>query len=425
MRPVCTLVILVGAIAPLCAQATFYDNISPLVQTHCQQCHSPGQIAPMSLITYDDVANSSDDIARVLADQSMPPWKPVPGYGDFKHSYGLSDGDRQMFLSWIANGMTPGDPANAPPPLPASDGPWQLGTPDLVLQPSQYTPPPFASDTYRCFSLPTGLDSSTWVNAVQALPGSPREVHHVLVFLDQTGESAAMDGQDGQPGYNCFGGPGFTGANALQTAIGGLVGAWVPGAQISRLDPGIGILIPGQTRIVIQVHYHPSGRSSPDQTSIGFYFAPQNSVQHRLFTLPLVNTRFKIPANASGYQVTASFKVPFFLSGKAILVAPHMHLLGTRISVDMTDAQGTVTPMIRIDNWDFNWQGEYQYTQPLTIAANSTIKLTCVYDNSDQNPKNPNNPIIDVGWGEGTNDEMALAFVGVILDNEALAALFQ
>jgi hypothetical protein len=117
--------------------------------------------------------------------------------------------------------------------------------------------------------------------------------------------------------------------------------------------------------------------------------------------------------------------VPFFLSGKAILVAPHMHLLGTRISVDMTDAQGTLTPMIRIDNWDFNWQGEYQYTQPLTIAANSTIKLTCVYDNSDQNPKNPNNPIIDVGWGEGTNDEMALAFVGVILDNEALAALFQ
>jgi hypothetical protein len=422
MRPLGIFALLMGSTSFLCGQTTFYDNIAPLLQAKCQQCHSPGQIAPISLLTYDDVANHSDDIARVLTDLSMPPWKPVAGYGDFKHSYGLSDGDRQMFLTWIANGMMAGDPANGPAPLPLN-GPWQLGTPDLVLQAPAYAPPPRVTDTYRCFSLTTGLDSATWVNAVQALPSAPQVVHHVLLFLDPDGQSAALDGQDGQPGYDCFGGPGLTGANALETAIGGLVGAWVPGAQISRLDNGIGILIPGKTRIVMQVHYHPSGRITQDQTSAGFYYAPANSVQHRLFTLPLVNTNFQIPANNGSYQVTASFTVPFFLTGKAVLVGPHMHLLGTKIAVNMTDASGNVTPMIRIDNWDFNWQGMYQYTAPIPILGNATIKLTSIYDNSDQNPKNPNNPIVPVGWGERTTDEMCLAFIGVILDNEAIAGL--
>jgi hypothetical protein len=403
------------------AQTTFNKDILPLMQTACQNCHQPDKIAPMSLLTYDDVVTYADDIARVLTDKSMPPWKPVPGYGDFRHSYGISDAQRQMFLDWISNGMLVGDPADAPAPLAIDDSPWQLGTPDLVLQPSgTFIPSHDQADTYRCFSLAPGLTSSTYIRASQALPLQPQEVHHVLMLLDPTGESAALDGADGQPGYDCFGDIGIGDLSSLAQAVGALVGTWVPGAQVNPLDDGIGILIPANARIVMQVHYHPSGTSTPDQTSAGFYFSPPNSVQHRLLSLPLLNTTFTIPANNSNYEVDAKLQVPFFLSGKAVLILPHMHLLGRQIAVNLTDPSGTVTPLVRIDDWDFNWQGSYMYTTAIPIAGNSLLSLKSFYDNSDQNLKNPNSPIVDVKWGERTTDEMCIALVGVILDNEAL-----
>lgn len=405
-----------------CAETTYTKDISRLLQAKCQQCHQPNAVAPMSLLTYDDAVTNGDDIARVLNAKTMPPWKPVEGFGSFRNSYGLNDGDRQMFLDWIANGMVQGDPADSPDPLPVQDSPWQLGTPDLALQMPAFTPPR-AADTYRCFSLDTGLKQSVWINASQALPGAAAEVHHVLLFLDDTNESIALDGKDGRPGYDCFGGPGFTGTNAVQAAVGGMVGAWVPGARVNRLDPGIGQLVPANKRVVMQVHYHPNGHPVEDQTSVGFYFAPENSVKHRMLTLPLVNQKFKIPINVADYPVTAEFQVPFFVSGKAILVAPHMHLLGRKIAVNITNSDRSVTPLIRIDDWDFNWQGFYTLDKAIDIAPNSVIRLNTVYDNTDQNPRNPNYPLKEVGWGEGTNDEMCLAFIGIVLDNEALVQL--
>ena len=405
-----------------CAQTTYNKDISRLMQGKCQQCHQPNAVAPMSLLTYDDTVTSADDITRVLTAKTMPPWKPIDGFGTFRNSYGLNDAERQMFLDWLQNGMPQGDPADAPAPIPVQDSPWQLGTPDLTLQMPKFTPPRTA-DTYRCFVLDTRLKQSMWINASQALPGNAAEVHHVLLFLDDTGESIALDGKDGQPGYDCFGGPGFTGNNAIQAAFGGMVGAWVPGARVSRLDPGIGQLIPANKRIVMQVHYHPNGHPVEDQTSVGFYFAPEGSVKHRMLTLPLVNMKFKIPANVADYQVEASFQVPFFVSGKAILVAPHMHLLGRKIAVNITNPDNSITPLIRIDDWDFNWQGFYTLDKAISVAPNSVLRLTTTYDNTDQNPKNPNYPIKPVGWGEGTNDEMCLAFIGIILDNEGLVSL--
>jgi len=396
-----------------CADTTYTKDISRLMQAKCLQCHQPNAVAPMSLLSYDDTVTWAADIKRVLTAKTMPPWKPVDGFGKFRNSYGMSDAERQLFLDWLNNGTPQGDPVDAPAPLPVQDSPWQLGTPDLTLQMPAFTPPQ-ADDTYRCFSLDPGLKQSTWINASQALPGASTEVHHILLFLDDSGESIPLDGKDGQPGYNCFGGPGFTGRNAIQAAVGGLVGAWVPGARVARLDPGIGQLIPANKRIVMQVHYHPNGHPVEDQTSVGFYFAPDGSVKHRLLTLPLVNQKFKIPANVADYPVSAKFQVPFFLSGKAILVAPHMHLLGRKIAVNLTNPDNSVTPLIRIDDWDFNWQGFYTLDQPIPIAPSSVLQLDTVYDNTDGNPRNPNYPIKEVRWGEGTNDEMCLAFIGVV-----------
>jgi hypothetical protein len=173
----------------------------------------------------------------------------------------------------------------------------------------------------------------------------------------------------------------------------------------------------------MQVHYHPAGREGSDQTQLGVWFADTAKIQHRLLNIPILNTKFLIPAGASAYEVKASQYVFPFISGKLITVAPHMHNLGRQIKVEVQDAEGTKRPIISIDNWDFNWQGFYVSANPVPLPAGSTVLVTSVYDNSANNPKNPNNPIVPVGWGERTTDEMCLAFVGVIFDNETILRL--
>lgn len=397
------------------AQPTYSREVSRIMQAKCQQCHRPGDVAPMSLLTYDDGVTWANDIKRVVAAKQMPPWKPVPGFNEFKGSYGLSDEDRQMILDWIEAGTPAGDPGDMPDPVSVSDSPWNLGDPDMILTMPEYTPPR-AADTYRCFVLPSGLDQSRFVSAVQTLPGAKQEVHHVVLFLDTRGEADKLDGQDGQPGYTCFGGPG------INLDIGGVFSGWAPGARTRRLPDGIGLLLPAKSRLILQVHYHPAGRVSPDQTQVGLYFAPADVSQKRLINVPLVNMTFRIPAGAQDYEVRASLPIPPFFAANAITVFPHMHLLGRRIKLEVEDLDGKRRPMIYIDDWDFNWQGFYEFAEPVRLPVGSTLRLTTNYDNSENNPKNPNNPLKPVGWGEGTNDEMCLAFIGVVLDNDV--ALF-
>ncbi len=404
------------------AQPTFHKDVEPIMQAKCQQCHRPNDIAPFALLTYDDASTYAADISLQVGNKVMPPWKPVPGIGSFRNSYALTDDERQTILDWVAAGAPEGDPADAPPPLPANDSPWQLGQPDMILNLPQFTPNVNRPDTYRCFSLPTSMTQNVYLNASQALPGATQEVHHILIYMDETGESLKYDGQDGQPGYDCFGSVGLQSLSA-----GSYLGSWVPGARVQRLDPGLGFLLKANARVVVQVHYHPSGRASTDQTSLGFYLAPDGSVQHRMLAIPVVNTDFTIPANAPAYPVAAMLPIPsigFPLTGKIVQVGPHMHLLGRQIAIDLTHADQSVTPLIAIDDWDFNWQSMYTLTDQMPFKSGDTVRVSSVFDNSDGNPKNPNNPIVDVSWGEGTTDEMVVGYVGIILDQESLSQLF-
>ncbi len=367
------------------AQTTYTKDIARLMQTACQECHQPGKVAPMSLLTYDDVATYSDDIQRVLTDKSMPPWKPIPGYGDFRNSYGITDAQRQMFLDWISNGMPVGDPADAPDPLPVSDSPGSLGRRTLILQPPPPTRLPQRARHIPLFFLGDRIKPSTYIKASQAVPGAAQEVHHVLMVLDPSGDTAALDGADGQPGYDCFGDIGIGNLSSLQQVLGALVGTWVPGAQVNPLDDGIGILIPANARIVMQVHYHPSGTSTPDQTLAGFYFSPPNSVQHRLISLPLVNSRFQDSRQQFELRSGCQAASAVFRMGKSQqILAPHASV-GTedRHQRDRFGWEGdAVDPDRRLG---FNWQGTYMYNQPIPVAGNSVLSLTSFYDNSDQN----------------------------------------
>jgi copper type II ascorbate-dependent monooxygenase-like protein len=398
------------------AQVTYTREISRIIQAKCQICHQPNDIAPFALMTYDDAVTYAPDIARAVGERRMPPWKPHPDVNSFREAFGLTPEERQQILDWISNGTLQGDPADLPEPRAAKDSPWDLGDPDLVLAMPLYTPPERTADTYRCFVLPTNLTEDRMLSAVQALPGAKQEVHHVLVFADDTGESEALDGKDGQPGYTCFGGPNLKNLN-----IGSLLGGWAPGARAHHLPDGIGMRLRRNSRIVMQVHYHPSGRVQEDQTQLGFWFRPVGGEYKRLVNVPIVNDRFVLPPGESSIEVKAT---QVMLPGQLITVAPHMHLLGRQIKVDLQHLNGTVDPLIYIDDWDFNWQGFYTFTNPVTVAPADVLRVTAVYDNSENNPKNPNNPLIPVRWGEGTNDEMCLAFVGFVIDNQALLALF-
>ena len=397
------------------AQPTFSKDIASIVQAKCQQCHRDGDVAPFAMNGYDDLVTWSDDIARVLQAKIMPPWKPVPGHGEFRDAFNLTDDERRMMLDWLAKGMPLGDPADMPD-LQTTAGTWQLGDPDMIIQMPQVFDVPRTKDLYRCFVIPMDFDTQQFVSAVQVVPGNRQIVHHVILYIDTTGNADKLNGKDGQPGYTCFGGPG----DGVATTIGNILGGWVPGQRVRALPDGIAVALPAKARVVMQVHYYPGGKPGPDQTRVGLYFA-KTAVDRRLIFIPIIQDKLNIQPGDANAVRTASFPIPPLLDAKGIVIAPHMHLLGRTINVELLSAdKKSTTPMVYIDDWDFNWQGFYSWTNPIPMPASSTVKLTCSYDNTKNNPKNPSNPLRVVDWGEGTEDEMCVAFIGVTFDYENL-----
>lgn len=391
---------------------TFSDQVVRLLQTHCQNCHHDGGIAPFPLVTYDDAYAHRIQIQIVTTTRRMPPWKADGSCSGFAGDPTLPDADVKTFDLWVQTGAPEGNRALLPPTLAFDDG-WKLGAPDVELAMSRPFQPDFAKgDVYRCFRLPTGLSAQRYLSAVEVAPGNRTMVHHVLLFADTADASAALEGKDGQPGYPCFGGPGFSAVSPL--------GAWVPGFRDALLPDGIGIELPGGAPLVMQVHYSArTGGVAPDLTRVGLHFVTA-PVQKRLLTLPLVNQTFRLPAGQSTIPVTASFgPVPYAIT--LWRIAPHMHLLGRTMSVSMTP-YGTSAPqcLVQVPDWDFRWQGFYAYLAPRKIPIFASLSIAATYDNSDGNPNNPNVPPKDVTWGEATSDEMCLCYLAFTLDAENL-----
>lgn len=390
---------------------TFSDQVVRLLQAHCQGCHHDGGIAPFPLVTYDDAYEHRLQIQSQTTARKMPPWKAEASCSSFEGDPTLSDADVRTFDLWAQAGAPEGSRALLPPPLAFDDG-WELGAPDLELAlPRPFLPDFSKGDVYRCFRLETGLSSQRYLSAVEVMPGNRTMVHHVLLFADTTNASAALDGKDGQPGYPCFGGPGFNAVSPL--------GAWVPGFRNSFLPDGIGIDLPAGAPVVIQVHYSArTGSVAPDLTRTGLHFS-RTPVQKRLLTLPLVNQAFLLPAGQSGIPVTASYgPTPAAITLRRI--APHMHLLGKTMSVSTAPPAGAPQCLVNVADWDFHWQGFYAYRSPVKIPLFSTISLLATYDNSPANPDNPNVPPKDVRWGDATSDEMCLCYLSFTLDAENL-----
>ena len=387
---------------------TFTKEVVRIFQQHCQSCHHEGDIAPFPLVSYEDAAPRAALIKFMTQSRQMPPWKPANGCGDFADARRLTDAEIDTIARWATAGAPEGNEDDLPPPRDFSTG-WVLGQPDMILAEAEaYTPPPH-TDTYRCFTIPTNLTSDADVRAVDTHPGDRETVHHVISFIDTTGASVALDEADPGPGYTCFGGPGF----ALP---GGTLGGWAPGSRPLEMPDGVGLSLPAASRVVMQVHYHPHhGTPEPDRTQLGIYFSAEQP-ERTMFFIPLINQSFTIPPNDPNYRVTAQLPIrtPFPL--KLWFIAPHMHLLGRKMNVQMEPLTGPAQCLIDIQDWDFNWQGAYRYREPVTVPTGTQFSLTAYYDNSSANPRNPNDPPKAVSWGEETTDEMCIAFLGITLD---------
>ena len=382
---------------------TYNKDIAPILYNNCATCHRPGEVAPFSLLSYQDAAKRAALIAGAVSHRFMPPWKAEPGYGDFAGERRLTDAQIALIQEWAKAGAPEGDPKLKPEPPKFVDG-WQGGQPDKVLTlPAKYSLAADGPDQYRCFVLPTGLDHDVYVDSTEFRPGNRKVVHHALVFLDQSGKARELAAASPDGSYPCFGGPGFPAS--------GLIGGWAPGITPQPHDASMSVPLKKGTDLVLQIHYHPSGKPEIDQSSFGLSFSGAPSKGRT--SILMFDHHIDIPPGDAHYVAKSSLTLPrdMQLAG----VTPHAHYLCKDMKVTATLPDGTTKPLIWIKDWDFNWQNAYRYKTPIDLPKGTRVDLEFTYDNSENNPHNPVHPPVRIHWGEETRDEMAVVFLNVLL----------
>jgi hypothetical protein len=385
---------------------TWARQIAPILNARCASCHRSGEVAPFALTSFDDAARHAKQIAKVTAQHLMPPWKPVAGFGEFLDAARLSERELALLAAWAEAGAPEGDAAEAPP-LPTFPQDWPLGKPDLVLEmPEPFPVEAAGRDRFRCFVLPTGLTEDRVVVGFDFRPGAPTVVHHALFFLDTQQRGRKLDEKDEGPGYETFGGIGFLPSGGL--------GGYAPGSQPHFMPEGTGRQLEKGSDVILQVHYHSSGKVEHDQDRLALYFA-KGPVKSLISGAAVITRDIDIPAGDARYRRDASLTLPCPIT--LLGITPHMHYLGKEMTVQATAPDGAVVPLIKIDDWDFRWQSQYLFAQPIRLAKGTRIDLHALYDNSAANVRNPSDPPKRVIHGEQTTDEMCIAFLQLVTDN--------
>jgi mono/diheme cytochrome c family protein len=377
----------------------FYEDVAPILASQCVTCHRLGGGAPFALITYDDVVAASPLIPSQIMSRKMPPYNADASgaCNTFQNARYLTDAQIATIVDWLASERTAGDPADAPPlppplaMLPRIDAAAVMATP--------YTPDATMPDDYRCFIIDPGIATDTYMTGFQVRPGDTDEVHHMLLYqlADAAAETTAanLDAQSPGPGYTCFGGPG---------AAASLLAVWAPGIAASTYPTNTGLPVKGARKMILQVHYHPHAAPSPDQSSVGLML--QTSVSNPASLFLMVDTNLNLPPQQSAVTVTGELALPGFVGKYNVWgVFPHMHTLGRKLHLEL-DHAGTTQCLIDVPRWDFNWQQGYFYDgAPLAAGGGDTLRIACTYDTTAR--------ATTTTFGEGTADEMCLAFVYV------------
>jgi tetratricopeptide (TPR) repeat protein len=386
------------------ARPTFAADVAPIVFARCSPCHNPAGPGPFALLSYDDVADRARQIAEVTRTGFMPPWLPEPGSGDFLGERRLEPEEVEVIQRWTAAGAPEGDPAVQPRPPEWRSG-WPLGEPDLVAaMPEEYRLPAEGRDVFRNFVVAIPASSTRWVRAIDLRPSDPKLIHHATMWIDRTATSRRIDTETAEPGY-----PSMDPRTAAEDPDGQFLG-WTPGTVPFAGRPGIAWRLDPGTDLVLQLHMLPSGKPETLRCEVGFYFVDQPP-ERLPFILRLGSKTLDIPPGADDYTVEDSYRLP--VDVEALAVRPHAHYLGRRMEVWATPPGGERRWLLRMD-WDFNWQEEYHYREPVPLPAGTTVAMRYVYDNSADNPLNPHHPPRRVRYGPSSSDEMGDLWLQVL-----------
>ncbi|QYK53338.1 MAG: hypothetical protein KF824_00260 [Fimbriimonadaceae bacterium] len=384
---------------------TYAEHVAPILNNSCVKCHRPGQSAPFSLIGYENAKRYSDMIALATSKKRMPPWKAVPGEVKFLDDTHLSDEQITLLSAWADAGAPRGDKSKEPVTPTFPEG-WALGKPDMLLEmPYEFELGADGSDEYWNFVITPNITKPTYISAIDVEPGNKRIVHHVIAFLDKSGQGKKLvqSRGDKRAGYKTTGGGvGFNPDGSL--------GGWAPGAKQSRLPDHAGMLIEPGTDIILQVHYNKSGKPEKDQTKVAVYLnqgVPKEQVDVKFIPNPFI----RIVPGKAGQKFRSEIPIPAKI--KIYSLMPHMHLLGREMKATAIYPDGKEKVLIEVKDWDFNWQLIYNLKTPEILPAGSKLRLEAEYDNSVDNPFQPHDPPKLVRWGEETTDEMMLLVAGI------------
>ena len=379
-------------------EPTFSGGVARLIHESCAPCHRPGGMAPFPLLTYEQVRENGERIARMTAARAMPPWPPSRPVGAFVDERRLAEDEIELVQRWVADGMPLGDAASVPsPPEPPED--WLLGAPDLVVEMDQaFEVPAGADEMFRNFVLPVELDESRWVRAVELRPGGSHVVHHATLVVDRTRLSAELDRREPGPGFDGMGSAG--GAEHP----GGVFIGWTPGKRAATDAVDLSWQLHPGSDLVARLHLRPMDEPVDVRPRVGLHFA-DGAPERRPVALQLGVQAIDIPAGAPRYEVRDSFALPVDVD--VLSVYPHAHYLAKRIEAWAETPSGEQVWLLEIPDWDFDWQDEYRFREPVRLPAGAMLHMRYTYDNSSANPRNPGDPPTRVTYGPRSVDEMA------------------
>ncbi|HEY6392404.1 MAG TPA: thiol-disulfide isomerase [Bryobacteraceae bacterium] len=401
---------------------TFSKDVAPILYQHCASCHRPGDIAPMPLLTYEQVRPWAKSIREKVSLGQMPPWHATQPRGTFSNDRRLTDAEKDTLSRWVKDGAPQGDPKDLPPAPTFTEG-WEIGAPDAILSMAKsYDVPPSGKINYQYFTVPTNFSQDKWVRAIEVRPGTRSVVHHVLVFCREADAQPrpntfvqvtppikaealrAHDPNDAQPGGR---------PNGLT-----LIATTAPGTNAMTFQPGTAIRIKAGAVLVFQIHYTANGKAASDTTSVGMIFAkepPGREIRNSAF----INPSFVLPAGDSNKAVDSA--IEFTEDSHIWALFPHTHLRGKSWEYRLVYPDGRAETVLAVPKYDFNWQTYYFFATPLAVPKGARLEATAHYDNSAGNASNPD-PKADVRWGEQTWQEMQYTGITYSVDGAAARA---
>ena len=443
---------------------TFSRDVATIMHEKCTVCHRPDSSGPFHLITYNDAKRRAATIEAVLEDNYMPPWKPVDHRISFANARNLSKQEKRTITAWINAGCPEGDRTQTPAAPEFADG-WSLGKPDLVVKMNgAFEVPAEGPDIYRSFVFPLGLPEDKWVKAVELRPRAKNSVHHAIFYLDSNGNARKLDGADGQTGIFGMGfladvgggngnqaGPATgkqgqgpwrllnrlrgaireaspeEGAYRQSQSLNRGLGGYVPGATPNRLPGDLAMALPKGSDIVMQTHFHPSGKPETEQAELALYFADRPPTKRLVPVMvpPMfgIAEKLRIPAGEKNYVMTDSFTLP--VDTQAIGVNGHAHYICRDMKLTARTPSDKTLVLLHIDDWDLDWQDQYLFEKPIDLPAGTVLHAEITYDNSAENPENPFHPPQDIRWGRGSNDEMGSVTLITVAKNRGEGSALQ